>query len=174
MPSLLDTIQNLFDGTIFSVSRRFWGVKALEPEIKDVMTIDRQWFTDKTTIGTLMFDGIHMCFTLEDTCRRKKVAGITAIPSGRYEVVMDYSKHFDRIMPHILDVPFFEGVRMHKGSYAVNTDGCVLVGLRHEKDAIFDCQKAIDAVEAELKKRLAKGKVFVSVFGGISKEQFSA
>lgn len=156
------------------VKWRFWGVKAMKPELQDVILIEREWFTPKSTIGQLSFDGEPICFTLEDTCRRTKQAGVTAIPSGRYEVVIDFSERFKQMMPHILDVPHFEGVRIHSGNTPENTEGCVLVGFRKDTDAIYDSKKAYERVMAELEKRLAKGRVFVSIVGGISKDQFEA
>lgn len=152
---------------------QFWGVKPLKPEIQETMLLEREWFTDKSTIGSLSFDGIHTCFTLEDTCRRLKVPSQTAIPSGRYEVTIDYSQRFNKLMPHILGVPQFDGIRIHSGNTAGDTDGCILVGLRKDTDAIYDSRKAFDIVMSELERRLAKGKVYLSVVGGISKEQFN-
>lgn len=80
-------------------------------------------------------------YTLEDTDRdlhdymtvkeikSVKVAGKTAIPyCGKKKVVFDFSQRFQKIMPHILDVKGFEGIRIHNGSFIGDTDGCILVG----------------------------------------------
>lgn len=174
MSSLWDKLQNLFDGKIFTVSWRFWGVPKVKPETPDVMLLEREWFSDKSTIGTLSFDGVHCCFTLEDTCRRKKEHGTTAIPSGTYEVTLDYSERFKKIMPHVLNVPFFEGIRIHAGNTPEDTDGCILVGLRKDKDAVYDSQKAYGIVMEMIQKKLSFGKVYLTVVGGISKEHFEA
>lgn len=144
----------------------------MEPKIQDTMLLEREWFSDKSTVGRLSFDDEFVCFTLEDTCRRVKVEGETAIPSGKYEITIDFSERFQKNMPHVLAVPGFEGVRIHKGNYPEQTLGCILVGMRRDKDSIYDCQKAYDLVYAELEKRLAKGKVFLTVVGGISQESF--
>lgn len=146
----------------------------MKPETPGVMLIERQWFTDKSTVGMLSLDGVHVCYTLEDTCRRKKEKGTTAIPSGRYEVTVDYSERFKKMMPHILDVPFFEGVRIHPGNTPEDTDGCVLVGLRKGENAVYDSVKAYGILFDEIQKRLAKGKLYLTVVGGISKEHFTA
>lgn len=95
------------------------------------------------TIGRLYVDGIYVCDTLEDRDRlyfgQGKIKGKTAIPCGRYEVLLNnYSPRFGRQEPYkslasgcvplINNVPGFCGVRIHIGNSAADTDGCVLVG----------------------------------------------
>ena len=84
------------------------------------------------TIGTLSVDGAYLCDTLEDTVRdlvtEKKVKGSTAIPAGRYRVVLNWSPRFGKPLPLLLDVPHFEGIRIHAGNTAKDTEGCILVG----------------------------------------------
>jgi hypothetical protein len=77
----------------------------------------------------LSVDGQYECYVLEDVEREVKIYGQTAIPLGRYKIVSDYSNRFRRQLPHLLDVPGFEGVRIHPGNKAVDTDGCLLPGV---------------------------------------------
>ena len=82
------------------------------------------------TIGTLSVDGAFECYTLEDVVRPdgEKVYGQTAIPAGRYHVAITMSNRFKILLPLLENVPNFEGVRIHPGNTAADTDGCILVG----------------------------------------------
>lgn len=83
------------------------------------------------TMGRLFVDGTFECWVLEDPVREgKKIAGVTAIPAGTYPVVLDFSNRFQKIMPHVLNVPGFEGIRIHAGNTTSDTDGCLLVGVK--------------------------------------------
>lgn len=87
---------------------------------------------DTYTIGQLYIDGQYWCDTLEDRVRdlskERKVAGETAIPAGTYDVVVNISPKFKRLLPRLLSVPHFEGVLIHRGNTAADSAGCILVG----------------------------------------------
>ncbi len=94
---------------------------------------------DTYSIGKLYIDGIYFCDTLEDTVRdinhngkfdngEIKVYGKTAIPFGKYSVVYTHSPKFKRKLPLLLNVPQFEGIRIHPGNTAEDSLGCILVG----------------------------------------------
>lgn len=101
------------------------------------LELHRKEFYDDRTIGGLYIDGPWFCHTLEDTDRKledggHKIAKLTAIPRGKYTVVIDYSGRFERDMPHILDVPQFTGIRIHAGNRPEDTEGCPLLGFEYD------------------------------------------
>lgn len=95
------------------------------------LVLVREPSTLDATFGVLFVDGRFECFTLEDVLRDgPKVHGATAIPAGRYKVIVTMSPRFRRRLPLLLLVPGFEGVRIHPGNHPRETEGCILVGLR--------------------------------------------
>ena len=97
--------------------------------------------TPEYTIGRLYIDDKFFCNTLEDAVREEKIAGKTAIPEGIYNVVVNRSPKFKRDLPLLLDVPNFEGIRIHRGNTAKDTSGCILVGLNKVKGKVLDSTK---------------------------------
>ena len=97
-------------------------------------------FKSTYTIGKLYVDGKYFCDVLEDVDRgldssmteseilEKKVKGQTAIPTGHYVINITYSPKYKRMMPLLLDVKGFSGIRIHSGNTAKDTEGCLLVG----------------------------------------------
>jgi hypothetical protein len=90
----------------------------------------RKEYGDNYTISELSVNGVYECFILEDTVRPKgvKIFGNTAVPAGTYNVVINFSNHFQKLLPELLNVPMFEGIRIHSGNTDVDTEGCLLVG----------------------------------------------
>lgn len=93
-----------------------------------VLEVRRFEFGTRYTIGKLYVGGVYQCFTLEREVT-KQPDRKPAIPSGLYDVVVDDSTRFKRPMPHILDVPGYEGIRIHKGNTDADTEGCILLGM---------------------------------------------
>ena len=81
----------------------------------------------------------------------EKVYGKTAIPRGLYKVTTSQSYRFKRVLPEVLDVPGFTGIRVHGGNTAEDTLGCILVGQVRTSRGIAQCagtvQRVIDAIE---------------------------
>ncbi len=108
------------------------------------LKLSRKWFTNKSTIGELYVDGEFLCFTLEDVERTTKMYGETAIQCGTYPVIVTPSKRFKRLMPLLVGVPNFSGIRIHPGNDAGDTEGCILVGMTRSPDFIGRSREAFN------------------------------
>lgn len=139
----------------------------LSPSVKKVLELKvlRKEFTEKSTIGEMHINEQFHCYTLEDTYRAdgKKIYGITAIPKGRYEVIITYSNHFKKNMPLLLNVPNYEGVRIHPGNTDKDTLGCILVGKNKEKDRIGDCKVVYESLTKKIADTLSSGKCYITI-----------
>ena len=125
------------------------------------LLVDRKYKKDTYTIGNLYVDGEWFCNTLEDKDRglkssmsldeieRLKVYAETAIPAGRYAVNMNvvspkynkvkwYKDNFGGRMPRLENVKGFSGVLIHPGTTAVDSAGCIIVGLNKKKGNVLE------------------------------------
>lgn len=100
------------------------------------LKLNRIFLGSSATIGELYVDGEHIADTLEDRVRPEgeKVYGKTAISEGTYEVKLTYSPRFKKILPEILNVPNFSGIRIHSLNKAEESEGCIGVGEWNGKD----------------------------------------
>lgn len=122
------------------------------------LKVIRRWFSDKETIGQLFLPvEKFFCYTLEDEIRKEKVKGETAIPYGKYKVILSHSPKFGRILPLILGVPNFEGIRIHVGNTEADTDGCLLVGFNRTKTSITQSTLALEALIKVIEEQIQKG-----------------
>jgi len=102
-------------------------------------------FTGKTyTIGHLYIDGEYITDTLEDVPREVKIMNETCIPIGTYKVILNESNRFKRVMPLLLNVPNFEGIRIHSGNTEADTSGCILVGKNNERGRLSESRATFD------------------------------
>lgn len=110
-----------------------------------IVKVVRSFKGPEYTIGKLYIDGAYFCDTLEDTVRPKgeKVYGKTAIPSGMYRVKKTMSPRFKKVLPEVLEVEGFSGVRIHAGNTAKDTEGCILLGLNKVKGSVINSQNAV-------------------------------
>lgn len=108
----------------------------------------RKYCKPSYTIGQLYIEDKYFCDTLEDVVRdlvtEKKVKGRTAIPAGRYRVILNWSPRFGKPLPLLLDVPHFEGIRIHAGNTAKDTEGCILVGENRERGKVLNSRATMD------------------------------
>lgn len=117
---------------------------------------------ERYTIGNMYVDDTYFCDTLEDADReltdtmeideilKNKLKGITAIPTGKYDVILTFSPRFKRILPLLLNVKGFEGIRIHPGNTAEDTEGCLLVGENKAKGQVLNSRATFEKLMSVL------------------------
>lgn len=117
------------------------------------LLLQRRYLNDNYTIGKMSVDDTAFCDTLEDRVRdynkdgdlldagEEKVYGQTAIPYGRYRVIITYSAKFKRRLPLLVDVPHFEGIRIHAANWPTELEGCIAVGENKVKGGLINSRK---------------------------------
>ncbi|MBQ7818823.1 MAG: hypothetical protein IJ341_03895 [Bacteroidales bacterium] len=112
--------------------------------------VKRLYIKEEYTIGKMYVNGMCFCDTLEDKVRdlnkdgdlsdngEGKVYAQTAIPYGKYKVIVSFSPKFKRMLPRLLDVPHFEGILIHRGNTAKDSAGCILVGENRVKGQLLN------------------------------------
>ena len=129
-----------------------------------LLVFSRRVFTPRSTISHVRFErgderrevgvnledvdrGLDSRMTLEEI-RARKIHGRTAIPVGTFGAIVTHSPRFGVTLPLLLDVPGYQGVRIHAGNTAEDTEGCLLVGLREGPDRVDESRAAMLAVRA--------------------------
>lgn len=130
------------------------------------LTVKRIYKGENYTIGHLYIDGVYFCDVLEDMVRElnkleDKVYGKTAIPEGVYQVNLTYSPKFKKILPEILNVQFFSGIRIHSGNTADDSEGCLLVGENKVKGKVINSKKTLEKLMKILKS--AQDPIFLQI-----------
>lgn len=139
------------------------------------LTLRRIVYTEQSTMGELSLNGVAICFILEDRYRqldsgmpldeikRLKEPGKTAIPTGRYEIIITQSNRFKKPLPLLLNVPGFEGIRIHPGNTALDTEGCLLPGTKKFYNAVGYSKVAFEILNRAIANALSNGKVFITI-----------
>ena len=147
------------------------------------ITVVRKILNECDTIGDLYVSYPEdpttlnfVCNTLEDKVRNpkgtkkenfNKVYGETAIPYGTYRVVITYSNAFKKNLPEILNVPLYEGIRIHTGNHKDNTYGCLLLGdspkISQTKSWIYNSKTNYNKFIKILEPALKKGRVIIEI-----------
>jgi len=128
------------------------------------LLVDRIFLGDSYTIGKLYINGEHFCDTLEDTVRdlksdgSGKVYGETAIPAGEYDIALTRSPRFKRILPRLLNVPFFEGILIHSGNFSSQSSGCLLIGKNTKKGMVLESKKYEKLLVQTLQEAVNRGE----------------
>jgi hypothetical protein len=117
------------------------------------------------TIGYLYVDGQPEFWVAEDPVREVaggpvaewKIKGNTAIPYGTYAVQITWSNRFGRLLPLLIGVPGFEGIRIHPGNGPADTEGCLLPGLYRHAKGVGHSRAACDALIPKIDRALKAG-----------------
>lgn len=128
------------------------------------LTIERRCGCAQYTVGTLLLNGVYFCDTLEPPVREYgiKIPGKTAVPAGRYKLVLNDSPRFKRVLPLLIDVPGFEGVRIHPGNTAQDTQGCFLVGYNRQKGRVVQSRTVFNKLFAALTRAEKAGETLTA------------
>lgn len=128
-----------------------------------ILKLVREAYTKDSTIGKLYVDGVFTCYTLEDAVRDKKIKNVTAIPAGKYKVIIDFSNRFKQLMPLLLNVPNYQGVRIHPGNYSKDTEGCILVGSTKGINFIGNSRTAYTSLLVRMKKAIETKSISIEI-----------
>lgn len=141
-----------------------------------LIDIFRKYKKADYTIGIVSIDGVRFSNSLEDTDRGlnntmtpneikcKKIYGQTAIPTGQYEVIFNYSVKYKKEMPLILNVPGFEGIRIHSGNTAQDSCGCILIGDNTAKGCLTNSRVKTQLLYDKMRFAISKGeKIYINI-----------
>lgn len=137
------------------------------------LLLKRETFTEKSTISSLFINGVFECYVLEDTDRgldfkmqlaeieKLKVYAETAIPYGSYEIRITMSNRFKRLLPILIGVKGYEGIRIHTGNTAVDTHGCLLPARKKGINSVSESTLAFNQLFTKLQN--AKDKIYITI-----------
>jgi hypothetical protein len=140
------------------------------------LTLKRIARRETYTIGKLYIDEQYFCDTIEDRDRgleqrlplqvniARKKKGVTAIPVGTYRLTLSVkSPRFagkkqyafcNGFLPRLINVPAFDGVLIHIGNTAQDSEGCILVGENKEVGKVLNSTATFQRLYAKLKEAI--------------------
>jgi hypothetical protein len=138
-------------------------IKVIRPKIQDTTYTISDLFVNDVFFSNVMEDrdrNLHS--SNPEEIKAKKIKHETAIPYGKYEVVMSYSERFKMLLPLLTNVPGYDGIRIHAGNTEADSSGCLLPGIKSGKTVINSrstTSKLIKTIQDALKKE----KVFITI-----------
>lgn len=130
----------------------------------------RKHFKDSYTIGNLfclgsfvenkdikLISNKFLCNIIEDKFRgndlsKNKVKDKTAIPEGFYEIKITHSAKYNKMLPEIINVPYFSGIRIHAGNSADDSSGCLICGYNKIVGKVVDSRKCLKEIIDEIQR----------------------
>lgn len=141
-----------------------------------ILINNRKYRKEDYTIGDLSSNGKVLCNVLEDKDRGLdsnmslseiqsiKVKGKTAIPTGTYRILITYSSKFKRNMPLVCNVPGYDGIRIHPGNTAEDTEGCLLVGENKVVGKVINSRVTFNTIYKLLEDSIKAGnEVYITI-----------
>lgn len=137
--------------------------------------VRRRIKTQLSTLSSLSINGDYECCTIEDkdrglkstmallTIKALKIFGETAIPTGRYRVIISYSPHFKKYLPEILNVPGYAGIRIHAGNTAADTEGCLIVGTEYKSDSVINSRMTLGNLMMKLESVEKTEEIWITI-----------
>lgn len=131
------------------------------------LTVKRVYNCPTYCIGRLYVNGLYVGDTIEDTdhglkaswpldkIMKAKVYGETAIPRGTYKVVLSespkfknrvWAKRFKGLIPEVLGVKGFQGIRIHPANFATELLGCIAPGKNTIKGQVTQSQVTYEVI----------------------------
>lgn len=130
------------------------------------LTMFREESVGKATLSKLFNGLIFLCDVLEDEVREIegvpvadwKVHGATAIPHGKYKVVLEDSQRFGPDTPTLLDVPGYKYIRCHSGNKSEDTEGCLLFGIKSSSNTVSNSRVTVATIKMLMLEAVKKGE----------------
>lgn len=118
-----------------------------------LITVERILGTKGYTAGSLFIDNFWECYTLEsevteiaNTPVKEWKTDNSAIPFGKYQVIINKSLKTNNRLPLLLNVAGFIEVRIHDGDMKDKLDGGIIIGLNIDDGWISNTQNAMERV----------------------------
>lgn len=137
------------------------------------LKLERKIFNKTSTEGNLYVNNKWFCNTIEDVVRAEpgkwrselKVYAQTAIPYGRYPVLVTWSNRFKRLLTGVFNVPDFEGIRIHNGISELSSAGCIIVSYKDDdaNHKLINDKAAMNDLCDLVKAAQDKEKVFLDI-----------
>lgn len=120
------------------------------------LLLQRKTEINNAVLGELFINGKFFCYTLEDKIRDVKIKHQTCISPGEYKIALTMSQRFKTILPLLLDVPNFTGIRIHAGNTIEDTSGCLLVGTAIKENTLLHSKVALQELINKFKMAIKK------------------
>jgi hypothetical protein len=122
------------------------------------LVLQRTKEINNAVIGELSINDKFFCYTLEDKIRTVKIKHQTCIPAGTYKILLTLSQRFKTVLPILLNVPNFEGIRIHAGNTVADTSGCLLIGSAVKDDTLLHSKTTLEQLLNLMRAAIKKGE----------------